>query len=95
MPLLDLDSPSTSTRSRPHGLGIGRAPRPMNPLATTRTTMSMPMVMIATTKAGRPTIGRMAVRSMTRAIAAVASAARDIDRKNEPAKSPMPIAGAT
>ncbi len=68
----------------------------MNPLETTRTMMSMPMVMIATTKAGRPTIGRMAPRSMTSPIAAVISAATAIERKKEkPANSITPSAGAT
>ena len=68
----------------------------MNPLATTRTAMSIPMVMIATTNAGRPTIGRIAVRSMTIAISAVSTAAMLRERKNEkPANSTTPIAGAT
>ena len=58
--------------------------------------MSMPIVMIATTNAGRPTIGRIAVRSITSAIPAVIRAAIVIDRKKEKlANSTMPMAGAT
>ena len=68
----------------------------MKPLVTTRTTMSIPMVMIATTKAGRPTIGRIAPRSITSARAAVSSAATAIDTKKEkPVKSITPRAGPT
>ena len=58
--------------------------------------MSMPIVMIATTNAGRPTIGRIAVRSMSMPRAAVQSAATVTETKNERlANATMPIAGAT
>ncbi len=51
--------------------------------------------MIATTNAGRPTIGRMAPRSITRAMAAVARAAIPRERKKvNPVKIRKPIAGA-
>jgi hypothetical protein len=58
--------------------------------------MSMPMVMIATTNAGRPTIGRIAVLSITSAMRAVSRAAIPMDRKKEKvANSTTPMAGPT
>ena len=69
----------------------------MKPLATTRTTMSMPMVMIATTNTGRPTIGRIAMPlDDERDQRPWRAQPADMDTKNEnPANATMPIAGAT
>jgi hypothetical protein len=66
----------------PHGSWIGRMSMPMAAVANTRTTTSMPRVMIATVNAGRPTIGRTATRSTPSASAAVPSAASGRATKN-------------
>ena len=68
----------------------------MKPDVTTRTAMSMPMVMMAIVNAARPTMGRIASRSMTIPMTAVASAAAVSDTKNtrKPAIAPT-RAGAT
>ena len=47
----------------------------MKALTTTRTTTSMPRVMMATMNTGLPTIGRIAIRSTPSASSAAAAAA--------------------
>src|ERR1041384_7180857 len=78
-------APRNDTVFRPHGSPTCRTSRPMNALVTTLTTTSTPIVMIATTNTGLPTIGRSTVRSTPSASTAITTAATTTAPRNDTA----------
>ena len=67
--------PARSMVRSPHGSPTERTSDPSPSFTSTRSTMSIPMVIMATANTGFPTIGRMAKRSITRPVTAVSSIA--------------------